>query len=184
MANVALSSQVPGCCLVDLKIKEASYNKVKFLIMASFWCSVILEHDFLRHHSNVEISFGGQKRPLKLCEPITALFANLISGCKPIDIKSRRHTNDENHFIHTEIKKMLREVIIEPSYSTWRAKVLVTSSENHIKRIVIAYSQTIYKFTRLNEYPLPRIDNMIREIAKYGVYRYSKCLPLDRNKTK
>lgn len=65
---------------------------------------------------------------------------------------------------------MLSEVIIKPSYSPWRAHVLLTSSENHKKRIVIDYSQTINKFILLDTYLLPCIDDRIGDIAKYGVY--------------
>lgn len=36
--------------------------------------------------------------------------------------------------------------------------------------MVIDYSQFINKFTLLNAYPSPRIEDMIRDIAKYGVY--------------
>lgn len=64
--NVALSSQVLGYCLVDLKIKEALYNKVKFLIMKNLYCSVILGHDFPQQHSYVEIQFGEPRSSLKL----------------------------------------------------------------------------------------------------------------------
>ena len=50
---------------------------------------------------------------------------------------------------------MLKEGIIEPSVSPWRAQVLVTSSENHKRRMVIDYSDAINKFTELDAYPMP-----------------------------
>ena len=36
--------------------------------------------------------------------------------------------------------------------------------------MVIDYSQTINRFTRLDAYPLPRIDEQINEIAKNKVF--------------
>ena len=38
---------------------------------------------------------------------------------------------------------LLKEGIIEPSLSPWRAQVFVTKDENHKKRLAIDYSQTI-----------------------------------------
>ena len=65
---------------------------------------------------------------------------------------------------------MLKEDITEPSESSWRAQTLVVFPENHKKRLV-DYSQTINRFSLLDAYPLPRIDNMINEIASYQVFR-------------
>ena len=64
---------------------------------------------------------------------------------------------------------MLKEGIIEPSQSPWRAHTLVISPENHQKRLV-DYSQNINWFTLLDAYPLPRIEDMVNEIASYQVF--------------
>ena len=65
---------------------------------------------------------------------------------------------------------MLKEGIIEPSQSPWRAQTLVVSPENHKKRLVVDYSQTINRFTLLDAYPLPQIEDMVNEIASYRVF--------------
>ena len=65
---------------------------------------------------------------------------------------------------------MLKEGIIEPSQSPWRAQILIVSPENHKKRLVVDYSQTINRFTLLDAYPLPRIEDMVNEIASYQVF--------------
>ena len=65
---------------------------------------------------------------------------------------------------------MLKEGIIEPSQSPWRAQTLVVCPENHKKRLVVDYSQTINRFTHLDAYPLPRIVDMVNEIASYQVF--------------
>ena len=69
-------------------------------------------------------------------------------------------------FIREEVEKLLAQGIIEPSWSPWRAQVLVTKDERHKRRMVIDYSQTIHRFTELYAYPLPRIDQQVNELAK------------------
>jgi len=50
-----------------------------------------------------------------------------------------------------QLKKYLslRDGIIEPSSSPWRAKVVIVQIENHTMRLCIDYSQTVHKFTLL-----------------------------------
>ena len=38
------------------------------------------------------------------------------------------------------------------------------------KRLCIDYSQTINQYTEVDAYPLPRIDDMITNLAKYRVF--------------
>ena len=61
------------------------------------------------------------------------------------------------------------EGIIEPSYSPWRAQVLAARDDRHNPRMVVDYSQTVNRFTLLDAYPLPNIDEQIAEIAKASV---------------
>jgi len=69
-------------------------------------------------------------------------------------------------FIRKEVEKLLDQGVIEPSRSPWRAQVLVTKDERHKRRMVIDYSQTINRFTSLDAYPLPQIDQQVNELAK------------------
>ena len=69
-----------------------------------------------------------------------------------------------------EVKRLLKENIIEPSKSPWRAQVLIMTNENHKKRMVVHYSQTINRYTQLGAYPLPRIDEMVSNITKYRIF--------------
>ena len=70
------------------------------------------------------------------------LLANLTADCHPIATKSRRYSHDDRKFIDAEAQRLLKEEIIEPSNSPWRAQVVRTRNENHKKRLVINYSQT------------------------------------------
>ena len=69
-----------------------------------------------------------------------------------------------------EVKRLLKENIIEPSKSPWRAQVQITTNENHKKRMVVDYSQTINRYTQLNTYLLPHIDEMVSNIFKYHIF--------------
>ena len=69
-----------------------------------------------------------------------------------------------------EIEKMIQKNIIEEITSPWRAQVLIVTNEHQIKRLIIDYNRTINRSTRLDAYPLPRIDDQAQEIAKYKIY--------------
>ena len=87
-----------------------------------------------------------------------------------IATKSRWYSQEDLFFIDGEVERLLKEGIIEPSKSPWRAQVVVTKDENHKKRMAIEYSQTINKFTLLDAFPLPRIDELVNQIAQYRVF--------------
>ena len=107
--------------------------------------------------------------PVKVPPP--SLFTHLSSDCKPIAVKSSRHTKDDEEFIKKETQKLLDEGIIKPIKSPWRAQVLVTKeTERYKKCMVIDYSQTINRYTELDAYPIPRIDDMVSKISKYSVF--------------
>ena len=80
------------------------------------------------------------------------LFVNLSDDCRPIATKSRKYSRDDSVFISSEVKRLLAEGIIEPSLSPWRGQVVVVKGENHRKRIVVDYSQTINRFTQLDAF--------------------------------
>ena len=98
------------------------------------------------------------------------LFKNLTTDCKPIATKSRRFSATDSKFIKSEVDRLYTEGIIEESTSPWRSQILITSSENHKKRMVIDYSRTINQFTELDAYPIPYVDDMITEIVSYSHY--------------
>ena len=47
---------------------------------------------------------------------------------------------------------------------------MTKDSETQKKRLAIDYSQTINRFTQLDYYPLPNINEVVNEIAKYRVF--------------
>ena len=137
---------------------------------------MILGLQFQKQHKEVVFKFGGDKPPIEICN-LTALnvqppnlFANLFKDCKPIATKSRKYSNHDKHFIRQEIQNLLSSEIIERSNSPWRAQVIVTKDPNHKKRLVIDYAQTVNKYTQLDAYPLPNIDDFVNNIAQYRVF--------------
>ena len=100
---------------------------------------------------------------------ILPLFSDLTPDCHPIQTKSRRHNEADRKFIDMEVERLLLEGIIVPSRSPWRAQALVVP-QGAKRRLVIDYSQTINRFTRLNAYPLPGIREMVEKISKYKIF--------------
>ena len=98
------------------------------------------------------------------------LFSYLSPNIKPIASKSRKYSEEDKALIKEETDRLLREGIIEHSNSPWRAQVVVTKNYRQKKRLVIDYSLTINKFTNLDAYPLPKIDEMTNQIAQYRVF--------------
>ena len=97
------------------------------------------------------------------------LFEDLDPNCTPIIRESRRYSAKGCKFIVEEVERLLSEGIIELSSSPWRAQVVATRNERHKKRLVIDFSQTINKFTYLDAYRLPNLNETVNTIDQYCV---------------
>ena len=75
-------------------------------------------------YENVEVLVIGNLCAIYVPPP--SLFMHLSSDCKPIAVKSRKHTKHDEESIKKETQRLLDEGIIKPSKSPWRAHVLVT----------------------------------------------------------
>ena len=176
MASTNLKSLTNGHCFVHVLYKNHNYTKFKPSVLSNLCADIILGHDFLRLHKKLEIPFNGDKDSFSVCsvaaaniEP-PALFINLTPDCSPVATKSRRHSDSDESFIEMEVQNLLKNGIIEPSHSPWRAQVLVTTNERHKRRMVVDYSQTINRFTLLDAYPLPKMDEMVEKVSRYCVF--------------
>ena len=176
MASSSHSSKIEGYCYTDIILKGRVYTDIKLYVLSNLCTDVILGQNWQEQHESITICYGGTAPPVNICGLSTLhadpppLFQFLAPECKPIASKSRRYCMEDKEFISTEINKLLEEGIIEPSDSPWRAQVVVTRNENHKKRLVIDYSETINRFTQLDAYPMPRIDDTVNQIAKYTVF--------------
>ncbi|KAL0859991.1 hypothetical protein ABMA27_010306 [Loxostege sticticalis] len=198
MASLNHTSPVEGQTCQTLTIGDHNYDNVTFLIVKNICADIIIGHDVLGNHASLEFSFGGRKVPLHVCNvaeasvPAVPLFANVSPECKPIAIKSRKHSDEDTKFIKQEIENLLAEGVIEESKSPWRAQVLITKNETHRKRLVIDYSRTINRYTELDAYPLPNIEQLVTKVAKNkifslidlkGAYHQVPILPEERKYT-
>ena len=98
------------------------------------------------------------------------LFQYLHNDCQPIATKEQHYLWQDKSFISSEIKQLLADDLIEPSNLPWRSQPLVVTQDNHKKRMVIDYTQTINKFTFVDSYPLPRMHDVIQKVAQYKIY--------------
>ena len=99
------------------------------------------------------------------------LFTNLSNNIHPIATKSRRQSPPDMRFMKDEVGKLLKLGIVRPSVSPWRAQAFVTKEDdNHRKRMVIDYSETINLFTELDAYPMPNILDMVQKMSQYKYF--------------
>lgn len=176
MASSSHTSQITQVCPATLTLDKQIIPEIQFRVMKSLCCNVILGHDVLEQYSKLEVEFGGHMPPLKLfaleeahIDPVD-LFTNMALECKPIAVKSRRYALEDQKFIKNEVMKLLADGIIEESTSPWRAQVLVTSGTHHKKRMCIDYSQTVNRYTYLDAYPLPNIEELVAKISNYKIF--------------
>ena len=184
MALTSLKTHVIGQCFADIDLNQHVYTTTRLGVLKDLCSDIILGHDFQKEHERVTIEFGGSKPELIIpnSEPVCAvsaatidepsLFSNLLPDCKPIASKSRRFSKDDQDFTQQKVFTLLSEGIVESSSSPWRAQVVVAKDplNRHKKRLCIDYSQTINQYTDLDAYPLPRIDDMVNDLAGYKVY--------------
>lgn len=96
MSNV---SRVNGVCHATIRIKDHIYRQQPLYVIKDLCADVIIGHDILKHHSSLELQFGGDKEPLKICSvlqasvPPASVFTNLI-----------QHTT-HRHFISPSLER-------------------------------------------------------------------------------
>ena len=163
----------------ELTVFEQKYN-LQFGVTQNLCADLILGQDFMKRHRRVvfEVNDEGKDSIINssVCTvaaaKINPILKNLDSGIRPIATKSRHFNAEDQQFTRLEMKKLLDDNIIEPYTSPWRAQVLIADDGRHKKRMVIDYSRTIDKFTLLDEYPLPRIDDQANQIAQGRIFRF------------
>lgn len=176
MASTSLSKPISNYCVAHLELLGHHYATTKFSVLPDLCANVIVGHDLLKQHSELKVSFGGTRRPLTISYLAPAmiepppLFEFLTKNVKPIITKSRKHSLEDSDFMKKEIEKLLADKIIEESRSPWRAQAFVVKNENHKKRMVIDYSQTINRYTHLDAYPLPSLEDVVSKVSKNSVF--------------
>ena len=171
-------------CISEFTIQGHNHSNIQVATLNGLCCEMLIGHDILSMHQNLIVDFGGPLKDFVISEqpshPVCSvamanvspppLFNFLSDDCKPIACKSRRYSEEDQLFIRGEIAKLVDAKIIEPCRSPWRAQVLVTKDERQKKRMVIDYSRTINKFSQLDAFPLPRIDDMAFDVSRCKFY--------------
>ena len=185
LASTSCTTQISSLINMDLTIEGRSYKELSMKVMKNLCVDVILGNEFLLMHDSIKFNLGGplpalnvgfHKDDSTVCALTELnvnppdLFANIDCNYKPIAAKSRRYSKPDREFIRQEVKQLLKDDIIEPSDSPWRSQVVVTKDDNHRKRLVVDYSETVNKYTQLDAYPMPRIDEFINKLAQYRVF--------------
>ncbi|XP_031339629.1 uncharacterized protein LOC116168104 [Photinus pyralis] len=176
LASLNQVSVVEGICFANITMNKHNYRQIPLLIVDNLCADVIVGHDLLKEHSKIEFELGGPHEPLRICNvmqssvPPASIFTNLSPNIRPIAVRSRRYSIQDEEFIKQEISKLLEDGVIEPSISPWRAQVLVAGGGAHRKRLVIDYSMTINKFTELDAFPLPNMETVVLKVSKYKIF--------------
>ena len=109
---------------------------------------------------------------LNNCTYTNVILSVLKDLCSDVILGHDFQKRHKRVTIAEEISRLMSENIIEHSTSPWRAQVVVVKSTSHPekKRLCVDYSQTVNQYTEVDAYPLPRIDDMINNLAKYRVF--------------
>ncbi|KAJ8895699.1 hypothetical protein PR048_001035 [Dryococelus australis] len=158
--------------IITLCLRGYEYKNITVSILPDVCSDIIVGPDILKRYSNLQVTFGGEEAPRFICgvaaanvEPVQ-LFNNLSLNCKPISIKSRGYTASDLQSVDSEIQNLLKLGIIEKS-------VMVVTSENHRHRMAFDYSQTINRYTKLDAFPLPDIeDDIVNKVTSYKIYSH------------
>ena len=176
LAEPSVKVNIPGYVRTDVKLNDTVYHNAELLVMDKLCTDVIIGTNILKEHESVVVEFGGSKPPLHVCnatmniEP-PPVFPHITPDCKPISAPSRRYSKEDREFIRLEVERLLELGKIKPSNSPWRAQVVVVrDNEKRRKRMTVDYSQTINKYSLVDAYPLPRIDDQVNEISKNRIF--------------
>ena len=96
------------------------------------------------------------------------LFPGIDQNTEPIKMPSRKYSKEEKSFIGKEIKRLLENDIIEESISPWRSHCLLVKQKGNQWRLCNDYSQSVNRYTELDAFPLPRIDELVIELSKHN----------------
>ena len=83
---------------------------------------------------------------------------------------SRKYFKDERKFIEKEVGRLLEDDIIEEIISPWWSLCVVLKQKENKWRLCIDYSQSVNRYTELDAFPLPRIDELINELSKHRFF--------------
>ena len=100
-------------------------------------------------------------------------YINLKPSCRPVAQKLRRLGVVQQEGLLTEVKKLLQAGFIYlVEDSKWVSPVVVTPKKNRKLRVCVDY-KLLNTTTKMDNFPLPFLDEILNEVA--GHERYSMC---------
>ena len=94
---------------------------------------------------------------------------DLIPGTEPISIPPYRMAPAELRELNAQLEELLSKGFIRLSISPWGAPVLFVKKKDKSLRLCIDYRQ-LNRVTIRNQYPLPRIDELLDQLQGSRVY--------------
>ena len=180
LPNIKLANNSTACVLGEftgtLVLGKESYS-AKFAVMERLVSPIIIGMNILKLHSNIHLELPGHRPTatfkLSALQTMKSQPYSIVPGVdtqklKPLTTPPQRLIRHED-FIKNEIQLWLQEGIIQESQSPWRAQCFVANYRTK-PRLVIDYSQTINKYTPLDSYPIPRIDDLLQKVAKHKFF--------------
>ena len=111
--------------MANLTLRGKQHTNIRLSILPGLCADLIPGLAFQKQHQSVIFYHGGPESPFEVCglnmlkvEP-PDIFTNLTSDIHPIATKSWRCNHVDKEFIDTEIQRLLKESIIEPSNTPW-----------------------------------------------------------------
>jgi len=83
---------------------------------------------------------------------------------KPVREALRRHPHAHMQFIDEHVEKMQKANVIVPARSEWGSNVCLAKKKDGTLRFAIDFRR-VNKLTRLDSYPLPKIDNCLDALS-------------------
>ena len=192
LADSNLVAKIVGEVVINIEVNGREHRGVVAEAIKDLCTDIIIGKDTLKKHRRIIFNFNGSQEDLILGAvdnpnqteslnsqrsfgttgiPAPPLFIHLSSKVKPVATKSRRQSPTDRQFIKNEIIRLQKQGIVQPSISPWRAQAFVTKeTNNHKRRMVVDYSETINLFTELDAYPMPNSVDMIQELSQYQYY--------------
>uniref|UniRef100_A0A0V0J601 Retrovirus-related Pol polyprotein from transposon opus n=1 Tax=Schistocephalus solidus TaxID=70667 RepID=A0A0V0J601_SCHSO len=127
---------------LNIKVPLTSYRSCRIYASMFYSTMTFFSYKNVKSHKGEPKSTFLPSSLAFVCVEHPRFFPNLTQACKTISAEIRRHTNAEKRFVQEAIH-FLSEGVIELSSPPWRVQVPVLANENHKKRVVVDYNQTI-----------------------------------------
>ena len=100
----------------------------------------------------------------------TDVVIPLTPGARPVARPLIRLSRPEMEEVERQVTLLLEQGLIVPSSSAWGAPVLFAKKKDGSLRMVIGYHATVNPHTVRDSFPIPRIDQLLDEIAESRVF--------------